>query len=62
VKRDNCSEIVVPRTPCKRDICLGVVVSSILALKGVYPGVAVQSNIIIDKNKLSKELIKEKKS
>jgi hypothetical protein len=62
VKRDNCPEVAVPRTPHKRDICPGVAVPSTLALKGVYPGVAAQSSIITDKNKLSKESVKEKKS
>jgi hypothetical protein len=62
VKENNCPEIAVPRTPRERDICLGVAVPSTPALRGVYPGVAAQSSIITDKNKLSKEFVKEKKS
>jgi hypothetical protein len=61
-KGDNCPEVAVPRTPRERDICPGVVVPSTPVLRGVYPGVAAQSGMMTDKNKLSKEFIKEKKS
>jgi hypothetical protein len=62
VKGDNCLEVAVPRTPRERDICPGVAVPSTPVLRGVYPGVAAQSSMMTDKNELSREFVKQKKS